>query len=161
MKTCSHTPVFTLWQVNDYKERNNFFLRTTFWKCFVPLTTCVWKVLHKNWTLQWQKLYQNVIHETVAPNDLARSCIVTLSNAALFSIKIILCKTTNIRFSKDFWKPDKMNARFWKNKIGKISLDSFRNFAYVSRCLHLNFAWKRDCSISSNLQTSRSWSRSF
>ena len=39
---------------------------------------------------------------------------------------------------------------------GKVRLNSFRNFAYVSNCLHLNgFAWKRDCPISSKLQTSR------
>ena len=37
MKTYFHTPIFTIWQVKDYKERNNFILRTTFWKCLVPL----------------------------------------------------------------------------------------------------------------------------
>ena len=32
----------------DYKERNNFNLRTTFWKCLVPMRKCVWKKLHEN-----------------------------------------------------------------------------------------------------------------
>ena len=30
---------------------NNFILRTTFWKCLVPMPKCIWKVHHKNWTL--------------------------------------------------------------------------------------------------------------
>ena len=39
----------------------------------------------------------------------------------------------------------------------KVTLDSVRNFVYVSIYLHLkSFAWKRDCPISSKLQTSRS-----
>ena len=38
----------------------------------------------------------------------------------------------------------------------------FENFAYVSSYLHLkSFAWKRDCPISSKLQTSRIGQRSF
>ena len=45
---------------------------------------------------------------------LARSRIVTQSNAASFSIKTILCENTNILFSKNYWKlgKNKMNARF-------------------------------------------------
>ena len=50
IKTYFHSPTFTIWQVKDYKERNNFILRTTFWKCLVPMPKCVWKVHHKNWT---------------------------------------------------------------------------------------------------------------
>ena len=38
-------------QVKDYKERNNFVLRTTFWKCHVPMPKFVWKVHRKNWIL--------------------------------------------------------------------------------------------------------------
>ena len=51
VKTCFHTPVFTTWQVKDYKERNSFILRTTFWKCLVPMPKCVWKVHHKNFLM--------------------------------------------------------------------------------------------------------------
>ena len=41
-------------------------------------------------------------------------------------------------------------------------LDSFRNFVYLSNHVHLkSFAWKPDCPISSKLQTSRIWPRSF
>ena len=42
---------------------------------------------------------------------------VTHSNAALFSIKTILCENTNVLFSKNYWKlaKMKMNARFSKN----------------------------------------------
>ena len=57
-----------------------------------------------------------------------------------------------------------MNARFWKNiwNKEKVTLDSFRDFVYVCNCVHLKrFAWKRDCPISSKLQTSRIWPRSF
>ena len=50
IKTCCHTPIFTIWQVKDYKQRNNFILRTTFWKCLAPMPKCVWKVHQKNWT---------------------------------------------------------------------------------------------------------------
>ena len=51
LKTYFHTPITTIWQMKDYKERNNFILRTTFWKCIVPMPKCVGKVHHKNWTL--------------------------------------------------------------------------------------------------------------
>ena len=41
-------------------------------------------------------------------------------------------------------------------------MDIFWNFAYISNYLHLkSFAWKQDCPISSKLQTSRIWQRSF
>ena len=50
VKTYFHTPIFTICQVEDYKEGKNFILRTTFWKCLVPMPKCVWKVHHKNWT---------------------------------------------------------------------------------------------------------------
>ena len=35
------TLIFTIWQVKDYKERNNFILRTTFWKCLFSMPKCV------------------------------------------------------------------------------------------------------------------------
>ena len=50
VKTYFYTPILTIWQVKDYEERNNFILRTNFWKCLVPMPKCVWKVHHKNWT---------------------------------------------------------------------------------------------------------------
>ena len=50
-----HNPIFTIWQVKDYKERNNFILGTTFSKYIVPMPKFVWKVHNK-------KLYQKVIH---------------------------------------------------------------------------------------------------
>ena len=36
VKTYFHTPIFTIWQVKDYKETNNFITKATFWKlpCF-------------------------------------------------------------------------------------------------------------------------------
>ena len=41
-------------------------------------------------------------------------------------------------------------------------MDSFRNFVYVGNYVHLkSFAWKRDCPISSKLQTSWIWPRTF
>ena len=48
-----HTPVFAIWQMKHYKESNNFITRTNFCKCLLPMPKCVWKVHHKNWTLQW------------------------------------------------------------------------------------------------------------
>ena len=39
---------FTIWQVNDYKERHKFILRTTFWKCFDPMPKWVRKLHDKN-----------------------------------------------------------------------------------------------------------------
>ena len=48
------------------------------------------------------------------------------------------------------------SERTFKSK-GKVSLDSFQHFAYVSSYLHLkSFESKRDCLIPSKLQTSRS-----
>ena len=112
---------------------NNFFLRTTFWKCLVPMPKCFWKVNHKNWTSLWQKLFKKVRHKIVAAYALARYRIVTHSNAASFSIKNILCENTNICFSKNYSKLGKTNARFWKNiqYKDKVTLDIFQNFAYV------------------------------
>ena len=41
VKTYFHTPILAIWQIKDYKERNNFILRTTFWRRIVPLLKCV------------------------------------------------------------------------------------------------------------------------
>ena len=48
-KTYFHTTTFTIWQVNDYKERHKFILRTTFWKCFDPMPKWVRKLHDKSW----------------------------------------------------------------------------------------------------------------
>ena len=40
VKTYFHILIFTIWQVKDYKERNNFILRTTFWKCLFSMPEC-------------------------------------------------------------------------------------------------------------------------
>ena len=41
VKTYFHTLILTIWQVKDYKERNNFILRTNFGKCLVSTPKCV------------------------------------------------------------------------------------------------------------------------
>ena len=51
MKIYFHTPILAIWQMKDYKERNIFILRTTFWECLAPVPKCIWKVDYKNWTL--------------------------------------------------------------------------------------------------------------
>ena len=50
VKTYFQTSIFTLRQVKNYKERNNFILRTNFWKCLIPMPKSIWKVHHKDWT---------------------------------------------------------------------------------------------------------------
>ena len=37
VNTYFHTLIFTIWQVKDYKERSNFILRTTCWKCLFSI----------------------------------------------------------------------------------------------------------------------------
>ena len=46
-KTYFHTPMSAIWLRKDYKEMNNFVLRTNFWICILSMTKCVWKVHHK------------------------------------------------------------------------------------------------------------------
>ena len=89
---------YKLCPMKDDKERNYFSLRTMFWKCLLPMLKCVRKMHHKNWTFQWQKVYKNVIHWTVASNALARIRIVTHFHTPSFSRKIILYET-NIFYS--------------------------------------------------------------
>ena len=81
-----------------------------------------------------------------------------------FIEKTILCENTNILFNKNHWKLGKMNVRSWKNILdkGKVTFDSFRNFACVNNYVHVkSFAWKGGYPISSKLQTSRIWPRLF
>ena len=146
-----HTPILAICHMKAYMERNNFDLRSTFWKWLRQVLTCVWKVCHKNVTFKRQKLYAKVIHWIVATDALARFHIVTYSYAALFSRKINLCETKSIFYSLRNCVWQKMNDIFWmfiKNK-DEVTLDSFRNFAYLSSYLRLKrFAWKRDYVIS-------------
>ena len=80
------------------------------------------------------------------------------SYAASFSIKTLFCKTNNIFYSLENPIWDKTKQWFWKyikNK-GKVTLESFRNFVYVSSYLHLKgFAQKQDYIISQKLQMSQ------
>ena len=126
-----------------------FQIKTRLKSALQKLNFLMVKAMSKSYALDYSAAYA-----------LARLRIVRHSNTASFSIKITLCEINSILFSKNYWKLDKVNARFWKkiqNK-GKVTLDSFWNFAYVSSYLHLkSFAQKRDCSISSKLQTSQSW----
>ena len=79
--------------MKDYKKKN-FILRTAFWECLVltPLKSAPQKL---NFVMAKTK------SKSYTANDLARSRIVTHSNAASFSIKTILCET-NILFSKNY-----------------------------------------------------------
>ena len=41
VQTYFHTIIFIIWQMKDYKERNNFILTTTFRKYLFPMQKCV------------------------------------------------------------------------------------------------------------------------
>ena len=71
-----------------------------------------------------------------------------LDNLSL-KVKKVLALTGDV---KTIFKLQDVNL-----SLNKDTSDSFRKFAYVSSYLHLkSFAWKRDCPISSKLQTSHS-----
>ena len=109
VKTYFHNPIFTIWQLKDYKERNNFILRTTFWKCLTTVPKYIWNDAP-------QKLNFIMAKDISKSYTLDCSCsIVTHSSAASFSIKTILRENTNILFGKNYCKLSKMNARFSKN----------------------------------------------
>ena len=57
-----HTHTLAICHMKDYVERNNFDLRSTFWKWLLHVLNCVWKVRHKNVTFKREKLYEKVIH---------------------------------------------------------------------------------------------------
>ena len=107
---------------------------------------------------------QNLVYHITAMIVLKRFRIVTHCWAASFSIKTSFCKTNNIFYSLENRIWDKTKQWFWKyikNK-DKVTLESFRNFAYVSSYLHLkSFAWKRDYLISQKLQMPKTLSRLF
>ena len=95
---------------------------------------------------------------------LARFRIVTHGYAASFSRKVTLCETNNIFCSQEYQVWHKNDNRFWKyvkNNV-QVTLDSFRNFAYVSSYLRLNsLSWKRDYLISRKVQTPQTSLRPF
>ena len=65
-------------------------------------------------------------------------------------MKIILCETNSILFSKNYWKLSKMNARFRKNikNKGNAMFDSIRNSTFVTSYLHLkSFVSKPVCNF--------------
>ena len=45
----SHPYISYTQQMKDGKNRNNFILRTAFWKCLSRMPKCIWKVHHKNY----------------------------------------------------------------------------------------------------------------
>ena len=55
MRTYFHTPVFIIWQVKDYKEKNNFILRTTYWKNLAPCQNVFQKCVTKTVLCTQQK----------------------------------------------------------------------------------------------------------
>ena len=103
VKTYFHTLIFTIWQVKDYKERNNFILRTTIWKCLVSIQNAFKKCTTKTKIFNDKALSKHcTLKAIVAANALAYSWIVTHSNAGSLLIKTILCENTNIFFSKNY-----------------------------------------------------------
>ena len=98
---------------------------------------------------------QKYLYHIVAMISLKRFRIVTHCYAASFFFKKLFCKINNIFYSLENRIWDKTKQWFWKyikNK-DKVTLESFRNFAYVSSYLHLkSFAWKRDYAISQELK---------
>ena len=111
---------------------------------------------------------QKLLYHIVAIIVLKHFGIVPHYYAASVSIKYIIllvfCKTNNIFYSLENQIWDKTKQWFWKyikNK-GKVTLESFPNFAYFSNYLHLkSFVWKRDYLISRKLQMRQTLSRQF
>ena len=109
-------------------------------------------------------ILSEALYHIVAMVVLKRFCIVTDCWAASFSTKTFFCKTNNIFYSLENQIGDKTKQWFWKyiKNIGKVRLESFRNFAYVNSYLHLkSFAWKRDYLTSQKLQMPKTLSRLF
>ena len=60
VKSYFHTPILAIWLMKDYMEKNNFSLRTAFWKCIVPMPKCtpqklnfvIAKVISRSYTLE-------------------------------------------------------------------------------------------------------------
>ena len=66
VKTYFHTPIFTIWQVKVYKDRNNFIIGTTFWKCLNSMR--LKSAPQKLNFLKAKNLYQNLVHQIIAAN---------------------------------------------------------------------------------------------
>ena len=92
-----------------------------------------------------QILCQKCLCQTVASGGVKHFHIVMCSYAASFSIKQVFVRLATFSSSKKT-KTRKKNAWFWKcikNK-GKVMLDIFQNFAYVSSYLHFkSISWKQ------------------
>ena len=41
VKIYFRTTILAIWSMKNYKVRNNFILRTNFWKCLVPMPKCI------------------------------------------------------------------------------------------------------------------------
>ena len=93
-----HTPVLAIWQIKDYKERNNFILRTTFGKCLFPCQNACEKCPTKTEFCNGKSYIKKLYTLDCSCNALASSRIVTHSNAASFSMKTNLCETRKHSF---------------------------------------------------------------
>ena len=105
---------------------------------------------------------RKLLYHIVPMIVLKHFCIVTHCCAASFSIKTLFCKTSHIFYSLKNQVSEKTKAWFWKNIKNKVkfTLESFRNFFYVSSYLHLkSFAWKRDYVMSQKLQMPKTLSK--
>ena len=114
---------------------------------------CYW---HLKFTPEKPNSYIMVsVADVVALIKVERFHIVTHCYAASFSPKLILCESNNIFYSREYWVRHKENNKFWKfiKNEHEVTLNSFRNFAYLSSYLHSKgFTWKRDYIISQKLQ---------
>ena len=130
MKTYFHIPIFIIWRVKDYKERNNLILNTTF----------------VNASFQHQNAFEKCATKTGLCNGKSYTldcyCIVTHINAASFSIKNHFMWKYQHCFSNNYWKLGKINAK----------LNSFWNFVYVSNYLLL-FDFCMETRLSNILKT--------
>ena len=124
VKTYFHTPILAIWQMKDYKERNNFILRTTCWTCLFPIPisnafekcTTKTELCNGKGSIKSYKLDCSCKRPCTFPHSYAR-------NKASFLIKTTLYETNNTLFSKNYWKLGKMNAKFWKTfkiKVGHL-----------------------------------------
>ena len=85
--------------MKDYKERNNFFLSTTFGNASFSYQKAL---KHTTKTGLLNGYIKQFANRFVAANALARSRIVTHINAASFLIKAISYENTNILFSNNY-----------------------------------------------------------
>ena len=67
------------------------------------------KIISKSYTLDCSCKFPCTLHIVTHSYT---PCIVTRINIVSFSLKTTLRETNNILFSKNYWKLDKMNAKF-------------------------------------------------